>query len=98
MVARLGDSVTFYKIGMELDLCRRACAGASVWSGRQERLHRSQAARHRQHRGARGVGSIARLGARFLTVHAYPQTMKAALAGGAGSDLEDPGGHGADLL
>jgi orotidine-5'-phosphate decarboxylase len=36
----------------------------------------------------RATRQIARLGARFLTVHAYPQTMKAALAGAAGSDLE----------
>src|SRR5258708_34690028 len=29
---------------------------------------------------AKGVESVARLGATFLTVHAYPQTMKAAAA------------------
>ena len=28
---------------------------------------------------ARGVESVAKLGATFLTVHAYPQTMKAAV-------------------
>ena len=37
---------------------------------------------------ARGVESIAKLGATFLTVHAYPQTMKAAVEGRAGSDLK----------
>jgi orotidine-5'-phosphate decarboxylase len=37
---------------------------------------------------ARGVESIARLGATFLTVHGYPQTMKAAVEGRAGSDLK----------
>ena len=37
---------------------------------------------------ARGVESVARLGATFLTVHAYPQTMKAAVEGRAGSDLK----------
>ena len=30
---------------------------------------------------ARGVESVAKLGATFLTVHAYPQTMKAAVEG-----------------
>ena len=35
---------------------------------------------------ARGVESVATLGATFLTVHAYPQTMKAAVEGRAGSD------------
>src|SRR6185312_6811185 len=33
---------------------------------------------------ARGVESIATLGATFLTVHAYPQTMKAAVGAKAG--------------
>src|SRR5262249_32127 len=37
---------------------------------------------------ARGVESVARLGATFLTVHAYPQTMKAAVEGRAGSGLK----------
>ena len=37
---------------------------------------------------ARGVESIAKLGATFLTVHAYPQTMKAAVEASAGSDLK----------
>ena len=37
---------------------------------------------------ARGVESIAKLGATFLTVHAYPQTMKAAVEGRAGSGLK----------
>ena len=37
---------------------------------------------------ARGVESVAKLGATFLTVHAYPQTMKAAVEARAGSDLK----------
>ena len=37
---------------------------------------------------ARGVESVATLGATFLTVHAYPQTMKAAVEARAGSDLK----------
>jgi len=39
------------------------------------------------HTVARGVESIARLGATFLTVHAYPQTMHAAVEARAGSKL-----------
>jgi orotidine-5'-phosphate decarboxylase len=34
-----------------------------------------------------GVRSLAGFGARFLTVHAYPQTMRAAVAGRGGSGL-----------
>jgi orotidine-5'-phosphate decarboxylase len=37
---------------------------------------------------ARGVESVASLGATFLTVHAYPQTMKAAVDARAGSNLK----------
>ena len=35
----------------------------------------------------KGVESVAQLGATFLTVHAYPQTMKAAVEGRQGSKL-----------
>ncbi len=35
----------------------------------------------------RATAQVARLGATFLTVHAYPQTMRAAVAGAAGSGL-----------
>ena len=37
----------------------------------------------------RATAQVARLGATFLTVHAYPQTMRAAVAGARGSALED---------
>ena len=47
---------------------------------------------------ARGVESVAKLGATFLTVHAYPQTMKAAVEARAGSEPENPRRHRADLL
>jgi orotidine-5'-phosphate decarboxylase len=36
---------------------------------------------------ARGVESVTKLGATFLTVHAYPQTMQAAANASKGSDL-----------
>jgi len=87
MVTRLGDSVTFYKIGYQL-----AYAGGLplvsqlVKSGKKVfldlKLHDIG------NTVARGVESVARLGATFLTVHAYPQTLKAAVEGRAGSDLK----------
>ena len=46
----------------------------------------------------KGVESVAQLGATFLTVHAYPQTMKAAVEGKHGSDAAHPRRHRADLL
>ena len=87
MVARLGDSVTFYKIGYQLayagglPLVRQlADGGKKVFI--DLKLHDIG------NTVARGVESVARLGATFLSVHAYPQTMKAAVDARAGSGLK----------
>jgi orotidine-5'-phosphate decarboxylase len=87
MVARLGDSVTFYKIGYQL-----AFAGGlplvRKLADRGKKVFIDLKLHDISNTVARGVESIARLGATFLTVHAYPQTMKAAVEGRAGSDLK----------
>ena len=86
LVARLGDSVAFYKIGYQLGFAGGlAFAADLVASGKQVfldfKLHDIG------NTVQRGVESAAKLGATFLTVHAYPQTMKAAVAGREGSRL-----------
>src|SRR5438045_8420450 len=87
MVARLGDSVTFYKIGYQLAYAsglplakQLAKSGKKVFV--DLKLHDIG------NTVARGVESVAKLGATFLTVHAYPQTMKAAVEARAGSGLK----------
>jgi orotidine-5'-phosphate decarboxylase len=78
MIERLGDSVTFYKIGYQLgyagglSLVRDLrAAGKKVFV--DAKLHDIG------NTVARGVESLSSLGATFLTVHAYPQTMQAAV-------------------
>src|SRR6201747_1110242 len=87
MIARLGDAVSFYKIGYQLGyagglpLVRKlADAGKKVFA--DLKMHDIG------NTVARGVESIAKSGATFVTVHAYPQTMKAAVEGRAGSGLK----------
>ena len=86
MIARLGDSVTFYKIGYQL-----AYAGGLPLVRKLADTDKKVFIDLKLHdignTVARGVESIARLGATFLTVHAYPQTMKAAVEASAGTDL-----------
>ena len=78
MVARLGEAVTFYKIGYQLAFAGGLdYARELVQSGKRVfvdlKLHDIGST------VAAGVKSVARLGASFLTVHAYPQVMQAAV-------------------
>ncbi|MDQ6704208.1 MAG: orotidine-5'-phosphate decarboxylase [Pseudomonadota bacterium] len=86
LVAALGDSVSFYKIGLEL-----ACGGGLPFAqdlikhGKEVfldfKLHDIPAT------VSRACAQVASLGAQFLTIHAYPQTMKAAKSAATGSSL-----------
>jgi len=78
MVARLGDAVSFYKIGYQLAFAgglgfAQKLAGAGKQVFLDLKLHDIG------NTVALGVKSVGRLGATFLTVHAYPQTMQAAM-------------------
>jgi orotidine-5'-phosphate decarboxylase len=87
MIARLGDSVTFYKIGYQLAYA----GGLSLVRQLNENGKKVFVDLKLHDIGntvARGVESLAALGATFLTVHAYPQTMKAAVEARAGSGLK----------
>jgi orotidine-5'-phosphate decarboxylase len=86
MVARLGDGVSFYKIGYQL-----AFAGglsfAQTLSRAGKRVFLDLKLHDIGNTVARGVESVAKLGATFLTVHAYPQTMHAAVDARKGTEL-----------
>jgi orotidine-5'-phosphate decarboxylase len=87
LVDEIGDGVSFYKVGMELAyggglefVTRLVASGKQVFL--DLKLHDIP------NTVERAVAQVARLGATFLTIHAYPQTMRAAVAGRAGSKLK----------
>jgi orotidine-5'-phosphate decarboxylase len=78
IVARLGDAVSFYKIGYQLAYAG-GLAYAPVLADAGKRVFVDLKLHDIGSTVAEGVRSVTRLGATFLTVHAYPQTMKAAV-------------------
>ena len=78
MVTRLGDAVSFYKIGYQLAFAGGLSLAESLVRA-DKRVFLDLKLHDIGNTVAKGVASIARLGATFLTVHAYPQTMKAAV-------------------
>jgi orotidine-5'-phosphate decarboxylase len=87
LVGALGEAATFYKIGYRLGYAGGlGFAGELIGAGKKVfldlKLHDIG------NTVEAGVRSVARLGATFLTVHAYPQTMRAAVAGKAGTSLK----------
>ena len=87
MVTKLGAAVSFYKIGYQLALADGLpFAAGLIAAGKQVfldlKLHDIG------NTVAKGVESVAQMGATFLTVHGFPQTMKAAVDGARGSSLK----------
>ncbi|MBB4040437.1 orotidine-5'-phosphate decarboxylase [Microvirga flocculans] len=87
LVERIGDAGTFYKIGYQL-----AYAGGFAFAreliDQGKKVFLDLKLHDIGNTVEEGVRSVARLGVTFLTVHAYPQTMRAAVAGSAGTDLK----------
>ena len=87
LVKTLGDSVSFYKIGMELvyggglDFARDlAASGKKIFL--DLKLHDIP------NTVQKAAAQVSRLGMTYLTVHAFPQTMKAALEGTRGTNTK----------
>ncbi|MEA2933980.1 MAG: orotidine-5-phosphate decarboxylase [Variibacter sp.] len=86
VIATLGDTVSFYKIGYQLVFAGGlALAERLIGAGKQVFL--DMKLHDIGNTVTKGVENAARLGATFLTVHAYPQTMRAAVEGRTGSTL-----------
>jgi orotidine-5'-phosphate decarboxylase len=86
LIEVLGDGVGFYKIGYQLAF-ERGLPLASALAAAGKNVFLDMKLHDIANTVARGVENVARMGVRFLTVHAYPQTMRAALAARAGSSL-----------
>ena len=78
LVARLGNAVSFYKIGYQLAYAG-GLAYAQKLAGSGKQVFLDLKLHDIGNTVAQGVKSVSRLGATFLTVHAYPQTMQAAV-------------------
>jgi len=87
IVSLLGDSVDFYKIGYQ------CFYGADGYALGKELLKAGKKVFFDlklldiDNTVEKGVAAIAATGATMLTVHAYPQCMRAAVRGAAGSEL-----------
>jgi orotidine-5'-phosphate decarboxylase len=84
---RLGDSVCFYKIGMELAY-GGGLALVEELSQNGKQVFVDLKLHDIGNTVEKATARIAALGARFLTVHAFPQTLAAARRGAEGSSLQ----------
>ncbi|RWN64167.1 MAG: orotidine-5'-phosphate decarboxylase [Mesorhizobium sp.] len=86
VVRELDGVASFYKIGYQLafaggfDFARELASGGT-------RIFLDMKLLDIDNTVAKGVEAIARMGMTMLTLHAYPKTMKAAVAAARGSDL-----------
>ena len=86
MVEKLGEAVSFYKIGLELTYAGGLPLVAHLVA-RGKKVFLDLKLHDIPHTVEKATARVAHLGATYLTVHAYPQTMAAAAKGRAGSTL-----------
>ena len=86
MVRRLGDAVGFYKIGLEL-VYGGGLTLAERLVGEGKKVFLDLKLHDIPNTVAGATAQVCRLGATFLTVHAFPQTMRAAREAAAGQSL-----------
>ncbi|WP_417309041.1 orotidine-5'-phosphate decarboxylase [Devosia sp.] len=87
LIDRLGDAVDFYKIGYQLFYGGDGLALGKALLAAKKRVFFDLKLLDIDNTVERGVAAIAGTGATMLTVHAYPQCMRAAVKGAEGTDL-----------
>jgi len=87
LIAELGDTVDFYKIGYQLFYGGDGLNLGKALLKAGKRVFFDLKMLDIDNTVEKGVAAIARTGATMLTVHAYPQCMRAAVKGAAGSGL-----------
>ena len=87
LIAELGDAVDFYKIGYQLFYGGDGLALGKALIAAGKRVFFDLKLLDIDNTVERGVAAFAQTGASMLTVHAYPQCMRAAVRGAVGSDL-----------
>ena len=87
IVALLGDSFDFYKIGYQCFYGADGFALGKELLKAVKKVFFDLKLLDIDNTVEKGVAAIAETGATMLTVHAYPQCMRAAVKGAAGSDL-----------
>jgi orotidine-5'-phosphate decarboxylase len=88
LVEKLGESVSFYKIGFELALAKEGLSFAEVLAHAGKKVCLDLKLHDIGNTVSRAVERAADKGMTFLTVHAFPQTMRAAVAGRGKSKLK----------
>ena len=88
IVARIGDAAEFYKIGYQLFYGGDGLAFGKALMAAGKRLFFDLKLLDIDNTVEKGAAAIAATGATFLTVHAYPQTMRAARRGVAGTSTQ----------
>ena len=87
LIAQLGDAVDFYKIGYQLFYGGDGLNLGKALLAAGKRVFFDLKMLDIDNTVEKGVAAIARTGATMVTVHAYPQCMRAAVRGAAGSEL-----------
>jgi orotidine-5'-phosphate decarboxylase len=86
MVEKLGDSVTFYKVGHQLAFAN-GLGFIRELHDRGKKVFLDMKLLDIDNTVARGVENIAKMGVAMTTIHAYPKAMRAAVEAARGSNL-----------